>query len=120
MSPEMKKFIDDAAQVRESGRWAAMNEGIKALAANPGPNNAWQVQVLGGLCFKVFNEYLRLQDAANSERPDTSLLAWRARNLLELSVWATYFGKGRDNAFRLYEDAGRDVMDLLEKFEKAV
>ncbi len=120
MSPEMTKFVDDAAQIKESGRWAAMNERIKALAVNPGADNAWQVQMLGGLCFQIFNEYLRLQDAARVERPDTALLAWRARNLLELSVWATYFGRSRDNAFRLYEDAGRDVMDLLERFEKAV
>jgi hypothetical protein len=120
MSPEMKKFVDDAAQIKDSGRWAAMNDAIKALAANPGADNAWQVQLLGGLCYQVFNEYLRLQEAARDERPDTSLLAWRARNLLELSVWATYFGRSRANALRLYEDAGRDVIDLLEKFEKAI
>jgi hypothetical protein len=119
MSIVMNRFADDAARIRTSGKWAAMNAAIKALAAPPGAANTWQVEVLGGLCFQVFNEYLRLQDAASAERLDPSLLAWRARNLLELSVWATYFGRSRDNARRLYEDAGRDVKDLLEKMEKA-
>ncbi len=119
MSPEMNKFVEDAAKIRTSGRWAVMNEQIGDLAKNSGKDNEWQVQLLGGLCFQVFNEYLRLQEARVAARTDTSLLAWRARNLLELSVWATYFGRSRENAWRLYQDAGRDAKNLLDVFEQS-
>ncbi|PPD20547.1 MAG: hypothetical protein CTY30_04245 [Methylocystis sp.] len=37
---------------------------------------------------------------------------------MELSVWSTYFTKNKENARRLYEDAGRDVLDILSSFEK--
>jgi hypothetical protein len=32
-------------------------------------------------------------------------------------VWCTYFARSRENAWRLYEDAGRDVKNLLDAFE---
>ncbi len=51
-------------------------------------------------------------------KTDAPLLAWRARNLLELSVWSTYCAKGRENARRLYEDAGRDALGLYNAFTK--
>jgi hypothetical protein len=116
-NPVFSQFVADAARIKESGRWAAMNEKIVCLAKNPGVGNAWQVQLLGALCFQIFSEYRRLQDARAAESPDPSLLAWRARNLLELSVWSTYFAKGRENAWRLYEDAGRDAKNVLDIFE---
>lgn len=40
------------------------------------------------------------------------------RNLLELTAWSLYCGKGRVNARRLYEDAGRDVLGIYSAFEK--
>ena len=64
------------------------------------------VQVIGGLCFCVFSEYLSLKRAYEEDRDrGSSLLAWRARNLLELSVWSIYSAKGRENARRLYRAA---------------
>jgi hypothetical protein len=95
-----------------------MNEKIVRLAENPGDGNAWQVQLLGALCFQVLSEYRRLQDAHAAERTDPALLAWRARNLLELSVWSTYFARSRENARRLYEEAGRDAKNVLDVFER--
>ncbi len=88
------------------------------LAENPRPDNEWQVQLLGALCFQVFSEYMRLQEAHTAERADPPQTAWRARNLLELSVWSTYFVRSRENARRLYEEAGRDAMELLNAFER--
>lgn len=52
------------------------------------------------------------------ERDKTALLAWRARNLLELSVWSLYCSKSRANARRFYEDAGRDALGILAAFTK--
>ncbi|MGA9825022.1 MAG: hypothetical protein WBQ53_09355 [Methylocystis sp.] len=119
MNHEFRKFIDDAAAIKTSGRWAAMNVKIERLAAKPGVGNEWYVQTFGSLCYQVLSEYYLLKDAYDEKRNnDASLLAWRARNILELSVWSTYFTKSRENARRLYEDAGRDVLDILSVFEK--
>ena len=118
MKPEFSRFVDDAANIGTSGRWDTVNAAIERLAANPGVDNAWYVQVLGALCFKVFSEYTLLKNAyAEKQEGDASLLAWRARNLLELSVWSIYFSKSRENARRLYEDAGRDVLGVFRAFE---
>lgn len=118
MSPEFAKFVTDAADVKKSGRWNAMNVKIQRLAAKPSAGDEWHVQLFGSICYQVFSEYHRLESAYGAERENASLLAWRARNLLELSVWSRYFVTSREHARRLYEDAGRDVLDLLSAFEK--
>jgi hypothetical protein len=119
MDPEFQRLVDAAAEVAATGRWDAVNERIKNLAANPGPDSAWHVQILGCLCSQLFSEYLLLKRAYGDESDrDSSLLAWRARNLLELTVWSLYCGKGRVNARRLYEDAGRDVLGIYSAYEK--
>ena len=117
MQPEFSQFVDDAANVKVSGRWDAMNTKIQRLAAKPGVGNEWYVQLFGALCYQVFSEYHQLENAYKG-RENAPLLAWRARNLLELSVWSTYFVKSREHARRLYEDAGRDVLDIFSAFEK--
>ncbi len=88
MNPEFAKFVNDAADVKTSGRWSATNAKIERLAAKPGAGNEWHVQLFGSICYQVLSEYHRLQNAYSAERENASLLAWRARNLLELSVWA--------------------------------
>ena len=95
-----------------------MNAKIERLAAKPGAGNEWHVHLFGSICYQVLSEYHRLESAYSAERENAPLLAWRARNLLELSVWATYFVTSRENARRLYEDAGRDILDLVSAFEK--
>ena len=113
-------FVDDAASIATSGRWDALNERIKEMAANPGgPDNVWWVDLFAGLCSQMFSEYLLLKRAYQESAPrDVSVLAWRARNLLELSVWAMYCASSRENARRLYEDAGRDVSGIFNAFRK--
>src|SRR5713101_2424593 len=112
MDPEFSRLVDEAANIAARGRWAAVNERIKHLAANPGADNDWWVQLFASLCSQVFSEYLFLKRAHEEKRDEASLLAWRARNLLELSVWCLYCSKSRENARRLYADAGRDVLGL--------
>jgi hypothetical protein len=116
--PEFAKFVNDAADVKVSGRWSAMNAKIERLAAMPGAGAEWHVQLFGSICYQVLSEYNRLENAYRAPGENASLLAWRARNLLELSVWSKYFVTSRENARRLYEDAGRDIMDLVSAFEK--
>ncbi len=43
MDPEFQRLVDAAAEVAATGQWDAVNERIKNLAANPGPDNAWYV-----------------------------------------------------------------------------
>lgn len=119
MDTEFSSFVNDSAGIAASGRWAAVNARIEAVAANPGPENAWWVQIFASLCSQNFGEYLSLKRAyENKQNDDVALLAWRARNLLELSVWSTYSAKNRDNARRVYEDAGRDVRGVYDVFIK--
>jgi hypothetical protein len=118
MDPENSRLIEEAANICGSGRWTAVNAAIERLAANPGAGNAWWVEVFGSLCFQIFSEYLALKRAYEEKRDKTALLAWRARNLLELSVWCIYCSKSRENARRLYEDARRDVLGLFGAFAK--
>lgn len=119
MDPELSRLVNEAAGIAASGRWAAVNARIEALAANPGADNAWWVQLVGSLCSQNFEEYLSLKRAYENKQNDAAaLLAWRARNLLELSVWSTYCAKSRENARRVYEDAGRDVSGIFDAYIK--
>ena len=119
MDPEFSRLVNEAAGIAASGRWAAVNARMEALAANPGADNAWWVQLVGSLCSQNFREYLSLKRAYESKQnDDAALLAWRARNLLELCVWSTYCVKSRENARSVYEDARRDIRDILDAFIK--
>lgn len=119
MDPESSRLVDDAAAIASSGRWAAVNDRIETLAAHPGIDNAWWVQLFGALCWHNFSEYLLLKKAyQNRQRDDVPLLAWRGRNLLELSIWSTYCAQNRENARRVFEDAGRDARELFDAFIK--
>jgi hypothetical protein len=116
MRAEYSRLVDEAAGISTSGRWTAVNECVQRLAENPGVDNEWWVSVFGSLYSQIFSEYLSLKRAYEEKHDKTSLLAWRARNLLELWVWCLYCSKSRENARRLYEDAGRDVLGLYTAF----
>lgn len=116
MDPEFARFAEDAENIRTSGRWAQLNQRIEELCADPGDCEAWRVKVLAGLAYSVFAEYVAMKKAAKEETP--ALLAWRARNLLELVVWSMFCSKSKTNARRFYEDAGRDAKDIYAAFIK--
>jgi hypothetical protein len=118
MDTELSRWVDEAKAIGESGRWAAINARIEQLCANPGAGNAWWVEMFSSLCASIFSEYLSLKRAYEEPRSETSLIAWRARNLLELSVWSVYCSRSRENAQRLYADGGRDVLGLFGAFAK--
>ncbi len=119
MDPEFLRLVEAAADISASGRWTAVNARIEALVANPGSDNAWWVQLFASLCAHNFTEYHSLKHAyENKQNDDAALLAWRARNLLELSVWSTYCAKNRACARRVYEDAGHDLCEIFDTFTK--
>jgi hypothetical protein len=117
MDSVFARFVTAAEEIRTSGRWEAVNAAIEALAASPGPDGVWRVEVFGALAFRVFSEYSALRRAYEQKRDDdSSLLAWRARNLLELSVWSAYCAASTENARRFYADAGRDAANIFSAF----
>jgi len=117
--PEFAKFIEDAEAGASSERRAAIGAKIKRLARSPQAFGEWYLELFAGLCYHVYSEYDLLRNAHKAnQRGDVPLLAWRARNLLELSVWSTYFALDQTSARRIYEDAGRDALEILTVFQK--
>ena len=57
MEKELSQWVDQAADIAASGRWAAANARIENLVRTPGANDAWWVQVILSLCYQVFSEY---------------------------------------------------------------
>lgn len=117
-SPEFGQWVRDADLIGKSGRWNAVNEAIVKLSAQPGTVAAEWLQVFGCLTAATFSEYLSLKRAYQETSSDSSLIAWRARNLLELSVWSVYCSRSKENALRLFADGGRDVLNLFDAFVK--
>jgi hypothetical protein len=115
----LAKMVDVAAQIGTSGRWDNLNSAIERLANYAGREDVWYLQTLSGLSFLIMTDYNLLKEANEDQRRYTvSRLAWHARNLLELAVWANYCKGGIPNVRRLYEDAGRDVTDMYSAFQK--
>jgi hypothetical protein len=113
------KTIADAELIRTGGRWEALNAKITAIAANPSLGNDWYLQTLAALAFHLFREYFGLEHAHREVgENDISIVAWRARNLLELWVWALYCTKTKENARRFYDDAARDILNVTADFKK--
>jgi hypothetical protein len=113
-------MVDLANQIATSGRWDALNNAIEHLAKRyGGREDVWYFQTLSGLTFLTLTEYDLLKEANGDKRRDfISVVAWRARNLLELVVWAVYCMGGIEKVRRLYEDAGRDEVDMYNGFQK--
>jgi hypothetical protein len=115
MDAVLSQQVAQAKDVRTSGRWRGLNVRIEDLCASPGADNAWWVRVFASLCAQNFSEFCSLErEYENTRVGDEALLAWRARNLLEIAVWAIYAANGRENARRIYEDAGRDINGIYQ------
>jgi len=100
MDTELCQWVEEAKDIGERGRWSAVNDKIKQPCAYPGVGNNWWVEVFASLCASVFSEYLSLRRANEDANSGSSLIAWRARNLLELSMWSIYCSRSKANARR--------------------
>ena len=119
MNSDDTSAIQEATNIALSGRGKAVNDKIEQMVANPALANAWSIKVFGPLCFALISEFFALQKAYDKGNgTDCALLAWRARNLFEISIWCTYCNSSDENARRFYEDAGHDGTDLLTGLEK--
>ena len=117
-SAEFAQWVREAESIGKSGRWAVTNTRIERLCAKPGAAGPAWVQVFASLAAATFSDYRALKRAYEDPKSDSSLLAWRARNLLELSVWSIYCSHTRENALRVFSDGGRDLLNLFAAFEK--
>lgn len=119
MDLELTPSVDYAVAIATSGRWAALNSRIVHYAGTPEAGGHWHFHLFSKLVLQVFNEYSLLKTAYyEPSTGDLSLIAWRARNLLELRVWTVYFCRNEESARHIYEDAGRDARDLFKAFTK--
>jgi hypothetical protein len=114
----VQTYIDAALEISKSGRWNALNEFIKKLADNPAQYGIWRTEVFGKLSYRTFLEFRELKLASEKDGDQISTIAWHARNLLEICVWAIYCTKSEENAKAFYEDAGKDGLDLIERLKK--
>jgi len=120
MDTVLAEFVEHAASIATSGRWDAVNETVREWAVRPKiKEDMWYGELFGQLCFRVFYEYSALKEAyvAPPPKDDLALLSWRARNLLELSVWANFCAKDRNKARQFFEDLGKDANNLLKAFQ---
>lgn len=113
MNQDFADIPSCAAEIVRAGKWNTIGD---RLREHVGVGDEWWVQLLSSLYKQGSSEYRGLTSAyENIDSKDPPLLAWRARNLLELCVWSKYCEGDRKAARRLYEDGGRDVRDLYEK-----
>lgn len=110
---EIHSLIKLAKDIKNSDRWDNHNKRIEALCNNPQDVEDWYIYVFAELTANTFEEYLKLEKAY--ENQDMPEICWRARNLLELSIWSLYCVQSNENAKQFYGDGGRDAMDLLKK-----
>ena len=115
MDAELIGSVNDAAEIASPGRWKEFNEKIVHSAGNSKPETRWHFALFSSIWDETCSEYLSLKDTYYSPSDKAlSLLAWRGRNLLELRIWGAYFCRSEQNARRIYEDAGRDGLDVFK------
>lgn len=115
-------WSDKAETVKTSGRWTGINNQIKILASDKklqelhfeGKQNVWMFDVFSSLCSQILEEYIYLKESYHKENVSISPIAWRTRNLLELVIWSSYCSNSIDNARCFYEDAGKDLNELIK------
>lgn len=111
-------FSEKADEIRTSGKWADLDKKVYSLTKNHNGHDVEHVQVLSALHDQNLSEYHALKTAWESDRKDPSLIAWRARNLLEISVYSLYCAQSKENALRFYKDTERDASELYQKVLK--
>jgi hypothetical protein len=83
------------------------------LAATFPDDTAW----CGDLVLKLMQSVARVGHdlLTATESPDAlPLVAWNARNMVELAVWIRYCGRSPENARRFHEDTLRDLKGLID------
>jgi hypothetical protein len=116
--PTEKDYIDWAAYMFSSGRYKALWD--KVSCQNTFKENDSQVRtVFIRLLQRLEIEYRSLgHDYSKNEYTSLSLLAWRARNLLELDAWSRFCCTNKNNAKAFFKEGAKDYLDLRENLQK--
>lgn len=72
--------------------------------------------IMSRILEQLVRTYGQLQAAAAEE--NIQYTAFAARNILELSIWASFSLSSDENAERFFQDAARDGLSLIAGFEK--
>ncbi|MFN7114125.1 MAG: DUF5677 domain-containing protein [Alphaproteobacteria bacterium] len=117
---DAQNWIVQAEAIKTSGRWSDHNSRIVSyLNSGIDEKKLWWIEVISTLTYECFREYTALKLAFDTgAADDISLIAWRTRNLLEISMWAGYCAIDEANARVFYEDAGRDMLDIAQQYIK--
>ena len=110
-----KNRMTDALQPRMREAWEEVEtllSRLKVLNAARTVLPAWYEDLLRNLVGEVGFNFVRMMQA-HKER-HLAVLAYSARNLLELYVWAKYCVKSEGNARRFREDMFRDFKGIYE------
>jgi hypothetical protein len=123
MHPQIEQAIKDARTILVS-RLVPLSEKLGVIHAATGADN-WYSDSLMHLFSELTMAHSLLELTYNDERQlfilgKPSILAWRARNLLELSIWIYYFCHDRKCARRFYDDQARDMFDMMDGFKKLI
>ena len=78
----------------------------------------WQSALFSRLAARTCAEFGSLKSSYYARPIDLPLAAWRARNLLELWLLSWWCELSEVNAWKFWEDQGRDQRDLIMKYEK--
>jgi len=116
--------IIKAHEILVAGRLGAVSKDLDRLHATEG-DDTWYSDTLMNLFSELAMQYAMVEKEYNDKdrrfaiaRPAT--LAWRARNMLELSIWTAFCYGSRDNARRFYEDKHRDMLNWVTSVQKMV
>lgn len=115
---QSKSSIEQASDIEMSGRWSLFNQRITVLVTSFEEDSQWRFVLLANLADRVFYEFNKLRKSYMDPENDISLMAWRARNILELSIWSYYITRSEENAKKFEGDAARDALDIVGAYNK--
>ena len=105
------KDIKEAETVISSGSLSDLRTSITQWK-----EKEWLIHVFSGLLNKIEPEYTRMDTIYKKNGDQIEAIAWHARNLLELSIWVFFCTKKEENAKQFYDDALRDLADVIKAF----
>lgn len=117
-APQGGGYVWLADSVISSSRWNTLEEKITSPDATIFATSQERTVFFSLFC-TLRTEYDCLKhDYYENKYSSLSLLAWRARNLLEINTWCRFCCEDKENVGLFYKDAGRDGLDLEESLEK--
>jgi hypothetical protein len=94
---------------------AGLEHGLAVIVdiSNNNRLDAWHAKVLSGLLQTGLHALRNLCRGWNEH--EVSLMAWSARNALELELWVEYVTASQENAYRFHLDWLNDTAEILSK-----